>query len=238
MFAPLRLLLHSSTAETVDALQKAVVCGDVITIASGAPGRGECVVICGGMQLTICVTETCDIRGFKNIFCNVDEALIGSVISIGLGDHLEGGERVPAVVKGMLSASVIIGQMTDAFAAMWLPANTLSGFDYFARVVREYSEGGVFPVLALVNFKKSADDWIRSSGLEWLAGQELVVAPSYLSDSELMRRIVRVAHDLAVGGAMTSANELSGLEDDESIMLVPEVGQRILNMQTKPILVR
>lgn len=212
-------------------LQKAAICGDGLSIVSGAPDRGDCVVNCGGIQLKLSVTETCDIRGLKNIFCNIDEKSIGSVISLELGNHLEGGEKVSAIVKGLLNAAAMIGQMTNAFAVMWVPANTLSGFDYFARVVDEYSRGGVFPVLALVNFKKESDGSIRSSGLEWLAGQELVVAASHLSDSELMRRIVRVAHDLAVGGSMTNSLDLPGLEDDERIMLAPQIAQRIISMR-------
>ena len=236
--APIKLLIPSGISDTAELLRDAAACGDIITITSGTLDHGECVVICGGVQLKLSLNDTCDIRGFKNIFCNVDENLIGSVISIEFGHHLDGGEMVPAIVTGLLTAAVKIGQMTEAFAVMWLPANTLSGFEYFARVVDEYRQGGVFPVLALVNFKKAADGSISSTGLEWLAGQELVVAPSDLSDSESMRRILRVAHDLAVGGSITSAHELPGLEDDEYITLTPHIAERTLNMRTASVLVQ
>ena len=188
------------------------------------------------MQLKISITGSIDISGFKNIFCNVDEKLIGSVISIELGSYLDGGEKVPAIVKAMLTAAVGIGHMTGAFATMWLPAKTISGFEYFARVVAEYDAGGVFPVLALVNFKKQDDGTIRSKGLDWLAGQELLVASSDLSDSELMRRIVRVAHDLAVGGAIAQDLELAGIEEHERIELAPHKTGRTLQMRTTTLL--
>lgn len=191
------------------------------------------------MQLKISITGAIDISGFKNIFCNVDEKLIGSVISIELGSHLGGGEKVPAIVKAMLTAAAGIGHMTDAFAAMWLPAKTISGFEYFARVVADYDAGGVFPVLALVNFKKEAEGTIRSKGLDWLAGQELLVAPSSdLSDSELMRRIVRVSHDLAVGGAIVHDMELAGIEEHERIELAPHKTERALQMRTTTLSVQ
>ena len=233
--APLKLLVPSGLSETAAMLRNAAASGEGMAITSGAPDHESCMISCRGMQLKLSIAEHCDIRGFKNIFCNVDEKLIGSVISIQLGSHLESGETVPAVVKGMLTAAVEIGQITAAFAVMWLPANTLSGFDYFARVVAEYNHDGIFPVLALVNFKKASDGFIHSTGLNWLAGQELVVSPSHLSDSELMRRILRVAHDLAVGGSMTSEHELVGLESDEYIILTPQSAVRTLNMQTASI---
>jgi len=238
MSPPLKLLIPSGISATAEMLRNSSASGDVITITSGEPDHGQCIVNCGGIQLKLSVTDACDIRGFKNIFCNVDEKLIGSVISIEFGNHLEGGETVPAIVKGILTAAVEIGQMADAFAVMWLPANTLSGFDYFARVVAEYSSGGVFPVLALVNFKKAADGNIYSTGLDWLAGQELVVAPSHLSDSESMRRAVRVAHDLAVGGSIANSGKLPGLEEDECIILTPQITGRTLEMRTASISVQ
>lgn len=224
--------------ETANLLRTTASSGAVFTMSSGQPENADCIILCNGMQLKISVTGACDVGGFKNIFCNVDETLIGSVISIELGNHLAGGEKIPAVVKAMLSAASAIGQATAAFAVMWLPAKTVSGFDYFARVVAEYDHGGVFPVLALVNFKKEDDGTIRSSGLEWLAGQELVVAPSLLSDSELMRRILRVAHDLAVSGAIIDDIELAGIEADERIILSPEMGERTLKMRTTSVLVQ
>ncbi len=174
------------------------------------------------MQLKLSVGGTSDIGGFKQIFCNVDEKSIGSVISIDLGSHLEGGEKVPAVVKTMLTAAAAIGGTTGAVAAIWSPARTISGFEYFARVVAEYSQGGAFPVLALVNFKKDDDGAIRSNGLDWLSGQELCVSPTGFSETEIMRRVVRVAHDIAVNGPVTSDIDLVGIEDDESIELRPE----------------
>jgi hypothetical protein len=232
--APLCLLVPTAETETADILRKAASSNGILTITSGQPEHNGCIIQVSGMQLKMSVSGAGDITGFKNIFCNIDEASIGSVVSIALGHHLDGGEKVPAIVKSMLSAAAMIGAMTGAFAAMWLPARTISGFDYFARVVAEYDEGGVFPVLALVNFRKEDDGTIRSTGLDWLAGQELAVAPSHLSDSELMRRIVRVAHDLAVGGAITGDLELAGIEDNERIVLSPDIAGRTLMMRTAP----
>jgi hypothetical protein len=232
MSAPLRLLIPSVAVETARLLRNAALSGERLTIASGTPEHGSCVILCSGMQLKISVAGPCHVSGFKNIFCNVDQALIGSVISIELGDHLVGGEKMPAIVKSMLSAAVEIGQITNACAVMWVPAKTISGFEYFSRVIAEYNHSGIFPVLAMVNFKKESDGSICSTGLDWLADQELMVAPSMLPDSELMRRIVRVAHDLAVSGAIINDIELAGIEVDERIILRPQMAERILKMQT------
>ncbi len=231
MSAPLRLLVPSAASETVEMLLRAASSGGVMTISSGQPEH-DCVILYSGMQLKLSVTGGYDISGFKQIFCNVDESSIGSVISIGLGDHLGGGEKVPAIVQAFLVAAAAIGEMTEAFAVMWIPAKTISGFEYFARVVAEYGDGGVFPVLALVNFKKEDDGAIRSTGLDWLSGQELCVAPTGLSEAEMMRRVVRVAHDLAVNGPVTSEIDLDGMDENETVELRPSgdvLGVRILS---------
>ena len=172
------MLVPTAAAGTANLLRKAASTSDVITISAGQPDNIGCNLLCKGVQLKISVEPGAgEINGFKNIFCNIDQNLIGSVVSIQLSDQLEGGDRVAPVVKAMLSASVVIGQITDAIAAMWTPAKTVSGFDYFVRVITEYDQGGVFPVLALVNFKKDDEGNIRSTGLDWLTGQELVVEP-------------------------------------------------------------
>lgn len=206
--------------------------GDIMAISSGQPEHGGCVIQWNGMQLKLSVSGASDITGLKHIFCNVDEKSIGSVISIGLGNHLAGGEKVPAILKAMLSAAAGIGQITDAFAVIWMPARTISGFEYFARAVTEYDQGGVFPVLALVNFKKDDDGTIRSTGLDWLAGQEMCVAPTGFSETEMMRRVVRIAHDIAVNGPVTTDTGLDGIEENETVELRPSdavLGVRILS---------
>ena len=238
-FGPLRLLVPTAAAETADLLRKAATTSDLITISGGEPDQIGCNIQCKGVQLNISVeTDAGDISGFKNVFCNIDQNLVGSAVSIQLGNHVEGGDRVAPILKAMLSAAAIIGQITGAFGVMWVPARTISGFDFYVRGVTDYDEGGVFPVLALVNFKKCDDGNVRSTGLEWLTGQELVAAQSNWSDAELMRRIVRVAHDLAVGGAVTGETELPGIEAGERIILTPDIANRTLKMQTVATLVQ
>lgn len=219
--------------QTANLLRAAPSSGAFFTISSGDPGNTGCVILCSGVQLKISVAGACDVSGFKHIFCNVDPALVGSVISIELGSHLAGGEKVPAIVKALLSAAAGIGKIADAFAVMWLPGSTISGFEYFARVVAEYDADGVFPVLALVNFKKDDDGTIRSSGLDWLSGQELCVAPAAVSETEIMRRVMRVAHDMATNGPVTSDTDLDGIDENETVELRPDgpvLGVRILSI--------
>lgn len=231
--APLRLLVPNAPMQTADVLRAAASSGAFFTISSGDPANSDCFILCSGMQLKISVAGACDVSGFKHIFCNIDPASVGSVISIELGNHLAGGEKVPAIVKAMLSAAAGIGQAADAFAVMWSPARTISGFEYFTRVIAEYDVDGVFPVLALVNFKKDDDGTIRSSGLDWLSGQEMCVAPAAFAEAEMMRRVVRVAHDIATNGPVTSDTDLDGIEENETLELRPDgavLGVRILSI--------
>lgn len=172
----------------------------------------------------------------KQIFCNVDFATVGCSVQIGLGNHVAGGERAPAIVQAMLGMAQKLGSSLGAVAAIWHPADVISGFTYFSDAVTDYLAGGTFPVLALVNFKAEGDGAINSKGLAFLSGQELQIMPAGMDQIELMRRVVRVAHDIAVNGPMRAPSRLTGLEPGEILELepLPEGGVLKMNAYLQP----
>jgi hypothetical protein len=115
---------------------------------------------------------------------------------------------------------------------VWHPANIVSGFSYFSEAVIDYMSGGAFPVLALVNFKAEDDGTINSRGLALLSGQELQVASNDMGQSEAILRVARVAHDIAINGAVNKAVKLAGIVPDEILDLqpVPESGLLRMNI--------
>lgn len=174
-----------------------------------------------GIALTLTIGGAHDLAGYKQIFCNIDAGSVGSSVAIALGDHVQGGGKVAAIVRELLGAGKLIGEICRASAIVWQPAKTVSGFEYLAQAVGEYANGGAFPVIALINFQSDSSGEIHSTGLSWLSGQELSVVPSGLSESEAMRRVVRVAHDIAVNGPVSSDVDLEGIETGETVELRP-----------------
>lgn len=171
-----------------------------------------------------------DWRDFKTIFWNPDWGKVISILAINFGDHVGAGSMSPVVVAHLLELSERLGTMLDAAAVLWKPANIVSGFSYFSETVGQYRAGGPFPVLALVDFSITGSNHLVSHGLSWFSGQELQVEPGDLSATELMRRAVRIAHDIAVNGAIETAMEIEGLTEFERIILSPSQSNRELGV--------
>lgn len=167
--------------------------------------------------------------GFKAVFANPDWKKLSSFLAINLGDHVDTGRRSPSIVKHLFSLSLALGEKLDCKAVIWNPAQIISGFPYFSEAVEQYQAGGPFPVLALVDFLIAKDDSISTAGLSWFSGQELALYASHLAPLELVRRAVRIAHDVACNGAIESKLEIEGLDAGELLMLSPSAnGQKLL----------
>jgi hypothetical protein len=236
--APLTLLLPDTFADSETALKSILESGNDISLSQSGSGSGYTmeVVYCGvTFQLTIS-SSLPDMSGLKRIFCNLDPSSVVSVIAIGLGDHVAGGERVPAIIQALLGVAQKLGSLLGATGAIWHPANIMSGFSYFSEVVGGYLGGGAFPVLALVNFQDTGDGTIMSSGLALLSGQELRVYRGDMEQREIMRRVVRVVHDIATNGPVHGAAKLAGIEPGEIVELepLPENGLLKMNAYSRP----
>jgi hypothetical protein len=224
--APLTLLLSDSAAEADAALRSLLDGRTEISYSQPGAASGPVYdIVYRGVTFRLTVSrDVPDLAGVKKIFCNLDSASIGCAIGIELSDHVAGGERVPVIIQALLDASQKLGTSLGAVGAVWHPANVVSGFDYFAEVVADYLGGGAFPVLAMVNFKAGHDGMINSTGLSFVSGQELQIAGGSMEQNEIMRRVVRVVHDIAVNGSIQAGTKLTGIEVDEVLefSLLPE----------------
>ena len=228
------VLIAQDLAVTIKALQAVLAeCDGFVLPQSGRRGGDVFEIAYCGISLTLAVrSDLPDIAPYKKIFCNLDGSDIGCYISIELGDHVDGGERVPAVVQAILGVAAQLGTSLDAVGVMWHPAHVVSGFPYFCEAVNDYLAGGAFPVLALINFKAEMDGNINTNGLAWLSGQELSIAPGILNQNDMMRRAVRVVHDIATNGPVKQHVKLSGIEPDEVIELEPLLDMPIVRMNS------
>ncbi len=134
------------------------------------------------------------------IFCDTDLGVTRSAISLRLGAAVASGQHVPAVIKTLLLLGESLGTELGAKAAFWQPASVVSGFSYYAETVRQYDSGAAFPCLVSIAFDTSTDESIRTKGLEWLVGQELLFEREGMPVNEAMNHVVRIVHDMAVNG--------------------------------------
>jgi hypothetical protein len=230
--APLSLLTTLHPLELADILRVSVAANAEMTLTQVGPANGTAfeIAYCGVTYLISITERHNSFAGLKEIFCNIDLVQIRSALNVALGAHVAGGERVPSIIRTLLDLGRKVGISCSAVAAVWRPANVVSGFDYFEQAVKGYLMGGAFPVLAMVNFRSGPDRILTTNGLAALSGQELQIGCESVKDAEIMRRAVRVVHDLAVNGPVLSQVRLDGLDPGEKLDLDPVSSAGLLKM--------
>ncbi len=231
--APLTLLMCDAAVE-VSSLLHSLFETDVelSVVHNGLKFSSATNIVFQGVSFAVSVgRQNQDLSKLKSIFCNIDSNQILSGIDISLGEHVAGGERVPAIMQALLGLAQKLGSWLNAQGLVWHPANLVSGFSYFSEVVSDYLAGGAFPVLTLVNFKVDSLGIVHSNGLSFFSGQELQVANSAMDQSETMRRVVRIVHDIAVNGPVTEVVKLDGIEKGEVLELLPLSDGGVLEMK-------
>jgi hypothetical protein len=236
--APLCLLSKLQGPELADIIRTSVAGNAGMMLTPVEPTNDYAFeLVFSGVAFNLSVTtEPVRVSGFKHIFCNLDSAQVGSGLDIALGGHVAGGERVPAIIRTLLGLAIELGGSIGAVASIWRPANIMSGFAFFEESVESYLSGGAFPVLALIDFKTGIDDVITTTGLRALSGQDLQIECGILDKVEIMRRAVRVSHDLAVNGPILSKTTLNGLSPGETLELVPNSEAGLLKMTSCSVL--
>jgi hypothetical protein len=222
----LRLLLNECSYFNVDSCSLA--------------GRSGVSVVFEGISLLLTVSAYCD-EGLncRKIFTNFGLSRAKSIIALSLSQHVSGGQRVPPVARALLAAGAQIAQSLRAKAIFWSPADLLSDVDYFAEVVESYVNGGAFPVLPTVDF--SFDEQrhlLATSGLRWFCGQELYIVGDRkrVDQLELMKRAVRLVHDIAVNGPILAEQMIGDIDKHNWITLSPNETADVVTAQIAAIL--
>lgn len=194
--------------------------------------RNEISVLFEGITLILRVLPFDDERfECQRIFTNFDFVDARSILSLSLSHHVAGGQRVPPVARALLMAGAQIGRSLRAKAAFWSPADLLSDIDYFAEVVESYSAGGAFPVLPTIHFSfDPQQQLLTSSGLNWFTGQELKIMKEGepVGQLELMKRAVRLVHDIAVNGPILQQQKVADIQSNNWITLSPNASADVV----------
>jgi hypothetical protein len=233
---PLLILSTEEPAAVIDSIHRLVSGwnGGQIT-PSHDPDSPQFSVIFEGISLTVDVKrQTAYPFSRANIFTSSGQSDLKSKIAIGLNGHVRGGERVPPVARALLSVGGVLADHLAADAVFWVPSGILSDARYFSEVADSYAKGGAFPTLPTIHFDYRDEGRVLStSGLSWFAGQELKLTSrgQALDKIELMKRAVRLTHDMAVNGPIIDNQVIADLDSNASITLTPNKSVAIVSAE-------
>ncbi|GAB5488687.1 MAG: hypothetical protein Pars2KO_22570 [Parasphingorhabdus sp.] len=143
-------------------------------------------------------------------------------IGIGLSEHIENGKHLPSINQALLKVAQLLGKQSSASHIGWLPARQSIDFGHFSEAVDDYLSGGPTPVLIQIAITKDEENILQTQGLSYFANQEVTLTtPFGMSDSEAIKRLVRISHDIAVNGKIESKLETKGLAEDELLSFIP-----------------
>lgn len=153
-------------------------------------------------------------------------------LSLQPGPHLAPGARTMPVVRTMMSvATMIVAHVPGLRAVAWPAGGTLIGLDFFVSSMTAWIAGGAFPALGLTAFAPEPDGGLRSEGLAFFTGQELVLEPPLAEDRAAGTRLgIRLVNQLAGQGPLTSAEAILG-PDGERLTLAPSPDGRMIRVR-------
>jgi hypothetical protein len=189
---------------------------------AGRAGRDQTVIFEGlSFKLQIARSRK-PASAAKTIFISTQPDMIATSVAIEFGPNLAGGLHIPAIVKAYLEFASILASEIDAAAVRIHAANLICGVDYFLEAVTSYVAGGPFPALALIAFDPlESGKGFQTTGLAAFAGQELLFEADAMPNSEMMRRVVRLVHDIAANGPIAHAETLPDIDEGAYIDIVP-----------------
>lgn len=129
------------------------------------------------------------------------------------GPHLAGGERMMPVIRAMAGLAARLCELPGLAAVAWHPARSCIGPRYFASIIANWLDGGVFPGLGLVGLSPVADGGIQSEGLSYFIDQEIRIEPELAADRTAAAKIaVRLIDRLVEQGGIANREDVAGPE--------------------------
>jgi hypothetical protein len=172
------------------------------------------------------------LSGYRSVFFGTLMPGKSTLLSVKLSEDLAGGERVAPIARALLVFGARIARQLSAQAVMWTPAKIISDPTFFAENVENYARGEIFPVLVTVDFDyEDAERKLLSTGLEWFAGQEIELGGSGLQGQDLVRRAVRLVHDISTNGAVDTHQRIPDIDADKLIELTPQPENNVLRCE-------
>lgn len=181
-----------------------------------------------GVSFAYDIQSMTQVKAAQHIFCSTDMGDVRSAIHLELGPAVDKGGAIPAIAMALMQLGEVLGRLFRAKAVLWKPASILSGFEYFAEAVKQYSNKAAFPALICVQFDTTDQSKVETHGLKWFCGQELEFKHAPMTTRDAMRFMVRLVHDLATQGAMLREIAVPGMQSGETILLTPNAQNDIV----------
>jgi hypothetical protein len=144
------------------------------------------------------------------------------------GPHIAGGRAMMPVVRVMAGLAARLAGALPARAVCWRPAGSWMAPDYFGRIVAGWLAGGPFPSLGLTAFERTAAGDVKSAGLEYFTGQELLVRPPQgEAPVDTIKLATRLVDRLVEAGAPAEACRVD-LPGGGSVDLEPSADGRLV----------
>lgn len=169
-------------------------------------------------------------RHLEHVFCEPPVKQL-SGIGIALTEHITGAKGNETINRALLQLARYVGQSIKASSIIWRPAQLHIGFDYFAGAIEHYIAGGPFPVLVQIAISETPEGDMRTNGLSYFADQEIrISAPASYAPNEVVKRLVRIAHDIATNGKIKEKTEADGFIAGEKLFITPDENGQTVNI--------
>ncbi len=144
------------------------------------------------------------------------------------GPHIAGGRAMMPVVRVMAGLAARLAASLSARAVCWRPAGSWMAPDYFGRIVAGWLAGGPFPALGLTAFERTVAGDVKSAGLAFFTGQELLLRPPEGEGPvDTIKLATRLVDRLVETGAPAEAGRVD-LPGGESVYLDPSDDGRLV----------
>jgi hypothetical protein len=225
----LSLLCVPNVVDLMSSWQRIDFGNSAMTLGDGStPTMSSGTIIYHGMAFQYDLGPLSTLAADHYIFCNLETSALQSAVNLRLGSAVASGRAVPAVTLAMLQLGVVLGEALNAAAVQWHPAAIISGFGYFSESVTQYGNGAAFPAMLCVGFDVTQPEIVRTRGLKYLSGQELVFDHPGMPRHDAMRYVVRLVHDIVTQGAIGAPLEVRGMTAAETVRLIPDSDSNVL----------
>lgn len=186
-----------------------------------------------GLELDIhWFEDQLDIDSYKQLFCNIGKTSFQSGIAVSFGSHIRNGSKNTAIVSSLFRYIRLLIENSKSIAVAWNISSIISDSQYFVDVIDQYEKGGAFPILSTIDFIYDSEGILRSSGLSYFSNQEIHYECRHLNEAESMKRMTRIAHDIAVNGAYSNSMEVDGLDEEERIFITIDTDDSIARVRS------
>lgn len=220
--SPLYLVFSCDAAKVIAGIDEFVRDSNgAVARALPSASRSDHNLVWNGLQFSLCLAELPgQVVEAQPILCSSMPSGNGDVFALNFSDHVTGGNQLPEIAQAFLKFAALLVKHLGPDRVLWTPGNLLVDPAYFAETVGDYADGGAFPVLATIQLIWSPEkDKLRTKGLEWFSGQEVLCEVDKGSEQDWLRRIVRLVHDIATNGPLTTDQTAPDLDGNRLVVL-------------------